>query len=166
MILASLPAGSTVFVDANTLVYHASLHPTLGPPCTHLLDRIALQDVTGYTSTHILSEATHRLMTLEACATFGWPYAGIAARMQSHPAQVQTLTGFRQAIEGFLQSNLRMIVIDSSLIRAALAITRQTGLLTNDALVVAAMKGSSLSNLASGDADFDRAPGIVRYSPL
>jgi len=45
-------------------------------------------------------------------------------------------------------------------------ISRQTGLLTNDALVVSTMQANGLTHLASNDADFDRVPGITRYAPV
>jgi predicted nucleic acid-binding protein len=44
--------------------------------------------------------------------------------------------------------------------------SRQHGLLTNDALIVAVMQDHGLTHLASNDADFDRVPGITRYAPV
>jgi predicted nucleic acid-binding protein len=66
MNFASILAGATVFLDANTLVYHFSAHPTYGPPSATLLDRIEKLDCQGATSTHLLSEMMHKLMTIEA----------------------------------------------------------------------------------------------------
>jgi predicted nucleic acid-binding protein len=71
MTFADLPAGASVFLDANTLIYHFEPHPQFGPACTKLVERIENQELEGFTSTHVLAEMTHRLMTLEACATFG-----------------------------------------------------------------------------------------------
>jgi hypothetical protein len=48
----------------------------------------------------------------------------------------------------------------------ATAISRQFGLLTNDAIIIAVMESHGLTNLASSDPDFDRVPGITRYSPF
>ena len=45
-------------------------------------------------------------------------------------------------------------------------ICQQTGLLINDALIVALMQANRLTKLASHDADFDRVPGITRYAPV
>jgi predicted nucleic acid-binding protein len=45
-------------------------------------------------------------------------------------------------------------------------LSRQYGLLTNDALVIALMQDQGLTYLASNDADFDRIPGIIRYAPV
>ncbi len=47
----------------------------------------------------------------------------------------------------------------------ASVLSKQFGLLTNDALLVAIMQDHGLTNLASHDGDFDRVPGIMRYAP-
>jgi predicted nucleic acid-binding protein len=165
MTFADLPAGAAVFVDANTLVYHFQPHPLLGTACTDLMERIERQELAGFTSTHILSEVAHRLMTLEACSLFGWPFAGIAQRLRQHPAQVQTLTRFRQAIQEVPRLGIQILTILPQLIDAAAAVSQQTGLLSNDALIVAVMQANGLTDLASNDADFDRVPGLTRYAP-
>ena len=165
MTFADLPAGAAVFVDANTLVYHFQPHPVLGAVCTDLVERIERQELAGFTSTHVLSEMAHRLMTLEACLRFGWPFAGIAQRLRQHPAQVQTLTRFRQALQEVPRLGVRILTISPHLIDAAAAVSQSTGLLSNDALIVAVMQANGLTCLASHDADFDRVPGLTRYAP-
>jgi predicted nucleic acid-binding protein len=166
MTFADLVAGDAVFLDANTLTYHFQPHPVLGPPCTDLLERIERQELLGSTSTHVLSELAHRLMTLEACALFGWPFPGIAQRLRQHPAQVQTLTRFRQAIQEVPRYRVQVVPISPPLIDAAAGVSQQTGLLHNDALIVAVMQANGLTKLASHDADFDRVPGLTRYAPV
>ena len=64
MIFADLPNGAAVFLDANPLVYHFGPHPLLGPPCSELIQRIENRELFAFTSTHVLSEAAHHLMTL------------------------------------------------------------------------------------------------------
>jgi predicted nucleic acid-binding protein len=91
MIFADLTGGESIFLDTNTLVYHFTQHPAFGTACTDLLDRIERQEISAYTSTHILTEVAHRVMTVEASAAFNWPYAGIAPRLRRHSAQVQAL---------------------------------------------------------------------------
>jgi predicted nucleic acid-binding protein len=56
MIFADLAAGDSVFLDANTFIYHFSPDPALGPPCSQLLQRIENQELTGFTSVHLLAE--------------------------------------------------------------------------------------------------------------
>ncbi len=165
MIFADLPAGSTVFVDANAFVYHFAPDPILCSPCTDLLIRIKKQEIEGYVSTHVLSEVAHRLMTIEAIKVFGWPIPGIAQRLQKHPADVMKLTAFRKAIQEIPQFGLQILTIPPGLIDGAAAISQQTGLLSNDALIVAVMQHYGLTNLASHDADFGSVPGVSRFAP-
>jgi len=166
MTFADLLVGESVFIDANTFVYHFAPDPLLGAPCSELIDRIDNQELRGFTSTHVLTEAAHRLMTIEASALLAWPFAGIAYRLRKHPAEVQKLLGFRQAIETVLNSKIQVLQIPPSLVLAAAALSQQTGLLSNDALIVAVMQVNGLINLASSDADFDRVSGITRYAPI
>jgi predicted nucleic acid-binding protein len=160
-----LPAGTAVFLDANTFVYHFQPHAVFGPPCTDLIERIENRELAGFTSAHVLTETAHRLMALEACATFGWPYQGIAQRLRAHPAQVQTLSRFRLAIQEVSRYAVKVLSIGPQYADAAAEVSQQTGLLSNDALLVAVMRASGLTCLASNDEDFDRVSGLTRYSP-
>jgi predicted nucleic acid-binding protein len=135
-------------------------------PCAALLQRIENREIAGLTSTHALSEVAHRLMTIQASAFFGWPFAGIGNRLRTNPSQVQKLTAFRQAIDRILQSNLQVLTVPPALLATAAALSQQIGLLTNDALIIAVMQAHGLTKIASSDTDFDRVPGITRYAPL
>lgn len=165
MIFTDIPAGGVVFLDANVLVYHFAPDPVLGLACRDLLVRIKRKEVDGCTSTHILSEVAHRLMTIEAIKLFGWPVAGIAQRLRTHPDAVQKLSTFRQAIQEVSHFGVRVLTVPADLIDTASAISQQTGLLSNDALVVAVMKHYGVKDLASHDADFDCVTGLTRFAP-
>jgi predicted nucleic acid-binding protein len=165
MTFADLLAGEAIFLDANTFVYHFVSDPQYGASCSQLLQRIENQEIAGLTSTHVLTEMAHRLMTIEAISAFTWPVAGIAQRLRQHPAQVQQLAGFHQAVERVLQSRIQVLTIPARLVAAGAMLSRQTGLLSNDALIVAVMQADGLTRLASSDRDFDRVPGLARYEP-
>jgi predicted nucleic acid-binding protein len=165
MTFANIPQRSQVFLDANTLVYHAGADPTYGAACKLLLERIARREVEGFTSAHVLGDVAHRLMTLEAIASLGWAAKGIVSRLRHNPAEVQRLTRFRQAIDDVAQVGVQVLPIDFSSVSAATAFSQQYGLLTGDGLVVAVMRHHHLTVLASNDGDFDRVPGLTRYAP-
>jgi predicted nucleic acid-binding protein len=166
MIYADLPAGASVFVDASPFIHHFEPNAVFGPASTEFLERIENQEINGVTTTHIISEVTHRLMTIEAMQAFGWKSAGIALRLRNHPAEVQTLKRFRQTVQEIPLFNVRILIIDPAWLDSAAAVSQQTGLLHNDALIIAAMQVHGLTNLASADPDFDRVPGITRHAPV
>jgi predicted nucleic acid-binding protein len=166
MTFAQIPAAAAVFVDANTLVYHFTNHPTFGPACTQLVKRIENQQVAGFISTHVLSEMAHRLMTLEAIDRFGWPPAGIAARLRRHHVEIPKLTLHAQAVAQIPLLRIQTVTITPPLVEAATLVSQQHELLMGDAPVVAVMQAHGLTHLASNDADFDRVPWLPRYEPI
>lgn len=165
MTFAQIPAAAAVFLDANTLVYHFTNHPTFGPACTQLVKRVENQHVAGFISTHVLSEIAHRLMTLDALDRFGWPPAGIAARLRKHHIEIPKLTLHVQAVAQLPLLGIQAVPITPPLVEAATLVSRRHELLMGDALVVAVMQAHGLTHLASNDADFDRVPGLTRYEP-
>jgi predicted nucleic acid-binding protein len=165
MIFRAIPQNASVFVDANPFVYHFSLQPVLGPPCTELLARIARGDVSGFTSADVLNDVAHRLMVLEATTVLGWTGPGIAKRLRKHPVEILKLTHFRQAIQEIPNFGIQSLPITYALVETATALSQQVGLLSGDALILAVMRDHGLTHLASHDTDFDRVPGIARYAP-
>jgi predicted nucleic acid-binding protein len=85
--------------------------------------------------------------------------------LRQEPAVLHSLNRFRLAVQTILQSRIQVVTVAPALIADAAAISQQTGLLSNDALIIAVMQSQGLTNLASNDADFDRVPGITRYAP-
>jgi predicted nucleic acid-binding protein len=166
MIFADLASGDSVFVGANTLIYHFGPHPTFGTACRQLVQRIESQDLLGFTSTHTLGEVAHQLMIAEALTLPGWSAGKVKKRLRQQPAALQTLTGFRTAVETVLQSRITVWTIAPALLGSAVTISQQCSLLTNDALTVALMQANGLTRITSHDTDFDRVPGLTRYAPV
>ncbi len=161
-----VPAGSAVFLDANALVYHFTNDPKYGAASTRLVHLIEQGAVYGFTSTDVLADVAHRVMTLEAIAVNGWPYAGIAARLRKQHHVIPSLTISRQAIASLPQLNIQVIPITQTLLEAATRASQRFELLTGDALIVAVMQAQNLTHLASNDADFDRVTWLTRYEPI
>jgi predicted nucleic acid-binding protein len=114
MTFADIPSGAAVFIDANSIVYHFVSEPTYGAASTKLLERLESNDIARWITPHILAEASHRLMTLEACSLFGWPYQGIAARLKKHPQHFAKLTRFRQALDDINRLGLQLVSVTTS----------------------------------------------------
>ncbi|MCL4191633.1 MAG: PIN domain-containing protein [Thermoguttaceae bacterium] len=165
MNFSSIASGTSLFVDANVFVYSYAGDQVLGDPCTDLLERIELKDLQGFISASLFSEVAYRLMTLEACQTLGWSYAGIARQLRRHPAEIQKLQKFRKALDDIAAIGIRILPVSAPDVLMAGDLSIQHGLLSGDALILAMMHNNGLMHLASNDADFDRVPGITRYAP-
>ncbi len=136
-----------------------------GPSSTQLVKRIEQREVQGFTSTHVLTDVAHRLMTLEAIKVFGWPAAQIAVRLRRHRHEIPKLKVYLQAMAQIPDLGIRVLPINQPLVEAATLLAQQHELLTGDALIVAVMREHGLVHLASHDSDFDRVAGLTRYAP-
>jgi predicted nucleic acid-binding protein len=165
MNLADIPSGELVFVDANIFLYYFEPDPVFGPACEQLFLRVEQHELVAFSSSHVISDLAHRLMTTEAHTVLGWPFAGMALRLKKHPDQLQKLTRYRQAIDEISLIGVQILPVTGRLVSLAADSSRTFGLLTNDALVVSVMQDRHFVHLASNDADFDRVPGITRYAP-
>ena len=166
MNFAAISDGMSLFVDANVFVYAFGPDPAFGPPSKVLLERIEQGYVRGHVSSHVLHDVAHRLMTLEACQTFGWPYAGIGQRLRRHPLEIQKLHKFRLALDEILAVGVHVLPVASEHVLLAGDLSRTCGLLSGDALILAVMQSHGIANLASSDADFDRVSSVTRYTPI
>ena len=156
-----------VFLDANCLVYAATSDPTYGAACQRLLVEIENnKHLQGYTSAHVLGDLAHRLMTIEAALTLGRAMTGIANWLRRHPSEVQRLTRYRKSLDDLMAIPISVLPVTGAQVSRAADFSRQHGLLTNDALIVAVMEIHGLTHLASNDADFDQVAGIARYAPI
>jgi predicted nucleic acid-binding protein len=165
MTFDDIPAGSSVFLDANVFVYYAEPHPTFGPACRQLLLRIENHELQGFTSSAILASVAHRIMTLEAVAVFQRSMKGIARWLKRHPAEIQQLSRHKQVLDDISLMSIQVLTVSGSQVSLAADVSGQYGLLTDDALVVTVMRQHGLQALASNDPDFDRVPGLTRYAP-
>lgn len=165
MTFAAIPQGASIFVDANTFVYHFGTDPVLQAPCQELLERAARREIAAFTSTHVLSDVAHRLMTIEAMASLGWPAKGIVQQLRQQPAEISKFTRFRQAIQEIPRFGIQVLPVTFTLVETGTALSQQFGLLSGDALIVAVMQANGLTQIASNDSDFDRVPGLARYAP-
>ena len=118
MILASLPSGSHVFVDANIFVYSFAADPNFGTPCSEFFDRIQAKDLSASISSALLSDVAHRLMTLEACDVMGWPYADIGRRLRRDVTVIQRLRKYRQALDDISKVMTVVEVTGADVLRA------------------------------------------------
>lgn len=111
MTFDQIPPGAAIFLDANTLVYHFTNAPIYGAACTALINKVAQKLLVGFTSTNVLADVAHRVMTLEAMTANGWPVAGLAARLRKNHDEIPKLTLFEQAIGAVPQMAIQVIPI-------------------------------------------------------
>ncbi len=162
----SLPDGTACFIDANIFYYHFVETPVVHEPCSLFLDRIAQGRLLGYTSTHVLAEAIHKIMMAELSIRFNLTRAGLVQWLQRHPSRIAELTEFRAAASEIDAMGIPILATDdTALLRSATECSARYHLLTNDAIIIALMQRHGLTHLVTNDDDFDGIPGLTVWKP-
>ena len=150
-----LPDGSRRLVDT----------PPLTAECAAFLGRAEAGRVVAHTSLHVLREAVHKVMLAEASLKFGRPLAGLVGWLGRHPERLGELGDFRRAAEAMIRMRHTILPTDAALLVEAADVSREAGLLTNDATSVALMRRHGLADLASNDDDFAAVAGVTLWRP-
>lgn len=160
--LDAVPAGAEIFVDAPIFIYHFT---GASEGCRDFLRRCESGEIRGTTSVVTLAEVTHRLMTIEAVHRGLVPPGNVVGKLRRRPEIVRGLHVYRQQAERIPLMGVRIVPLDLQTLLLAGEVRADTGLLTNDSLVAATMRGLELTHLASADADFERVEGIELHRP-
>jgi|AntAceMinimDraft_17_1070374.scaffolds.fasta_scaffold03693_8 predicted nucleic acid-binding protein len=161
--LTELPAGQTVFIDANIFIYHFT---GLSQECSRFLERCERGDLWGITAVHVLLEVLHRLMMIEAVTKKLVTPGNVAKKLRTRPNVVKQLADYQTQTEAILEMGIEVVGLTSDTLRISHPYRRRGGLLVNDSLIAAVMEAEGISDIATADPDFSRVDGLRVYSPM
>src|SRR3989338_5463179 len=129
--LYELPAGETLFVDANIFLEHLL---NSEPTCAAFFQRIQRREIHAVTSVGVLSEARHRLLLTEAIRRGDVRKPGRAlAVLQKRPELLRHLAACDAGLNLLLETPLRIVSTTLAQFRLAQRLRLRHHLLTNDA---------------------------------
>ena len=161
--LDSVPNGSEVLIDANIFVYGIT---NQSPQCKNFLTRCSNEQVFGITLFEAVNNATHRFMLAEAKQKNLFTAADKTRKyLEKNPDEVKKLTAYWTDTERLLALNLIFLPCEEKILTGAQNVRLQSGLLTNDSVIVATMREYGLSNIATHDAMFDSVVGLSVFRP-
>jgi predicted nucleic acid-binding protein len=159
------PASEICFLDANILYYHVIAQEGLSDYCTALIREIVLGQRKAATTATAMSDAVHKVMFTEAATFYKRPRAGLLAWIKDDPGAIKQLSVFRAAAERFAELPLWMLQVNEDSVKMAADISAATGLLSGDALNLAAMEENDIRHLVTNDDDYDGIAGVTVWKP-
>ncbi len=162
MNIGLIKRGESVVVDANIIIYAIQRE---SEQCKKFLLRCADNDISGVLPVHILSEVMHILMIAEARDN-GW-ITGVnpAKQLAEKPERIKNLYRYENLIKDLLAISLNIVSLENEDFLVAMRIQRETGLLTNDALLIAVAERLRIHAIASGDKGFNSIRLQLLYEP-
>ena len=166
MFLSDLEKGASIFIDANIFIYHFSKGSRFNLASSSFLERAETGSISGFTSTSIVQEVTHRMMIMEAAIVFQEIKAkDLVKYLKAHPEEVKKLINHQGIPSKIASFNMKMTSFDIDIIERSQAMKRRYGFLSNDALILQIMEDLKIKNLASNDTDFERVDFITLFLP-
>lgn len=161
--LSSIPKGAWVAIDTNILVY---ANQRRSGECISFLERCASGELQGVAPMPMVAELVHALMLIEARENNWIERANPARALAERPDLVRRLSRYEARTREFFAIGLRIEALGAVDILEAMRVQRETGLLTNDALLLAAARRLNCDAVASADKAIARAPGFSVFSPV
>ncbi len=159
--LDTVPNGSDVFIDANVFVYGLTAQSV---QCRTFLERCSREEITGLTVFETVNDSTHQFMKAEAMQK-GHCVGQAMKYLAQHPEVVRQLTDYWTNTQRLLALNLLFVPVETKIVTDAQPERVNAGLLTNDSIIVAAMRDYGVSSIATNDQLFDTVAGINVFSP-
>lgn len=160
--LASIRPGAWVVIDTNILVY---ANQGRSRECVRLLERCAGGELQGTVPSPMAADLAHALMLIEARENNWIERGGPARALAVRPDFVRRLVRYENQMREFFGIGLRIEPAGAGDILEAMHITRESGLLANDALLLAVARRLNCEAVASADKAIAAAPGFVVYAP-
>jgi predicted nucleic acid-binding protein len=160
--LDDVPAEAGIFVDSTIFLYHFT---GASQECRRFLRRCESGEVDGLTSSVVLAEVAHRLMTIEAVASGMVSAGNVVKKLRSKPELVRRLTRYQQQVDKIPLMSVRVHAVDTGTLLRSAEFRSRYGLLVNDSLVLTSAVDHGVTALASADRDFERVEEVQLYSP-
>lgn len=160
MRLSDIPAGSTVFVDAN-IPLASIFEEKRADLADEFLLRVEGRELVAVTSVVVLSEIFHRLLLAEACRLLRVPSHVALRHLKQELDLFRKLRESWELINEFLEFPLIVCPVDRGAFVEALVLARQYQLLINDATHIALMARQGIQLLATFDRDLQRVDFIT-----
>jgi predicted nucleic acid-binding protein len=89
----------------------------------------------------------------------------LARKLKEQPEIVKRLQEYNHSIRQIPRLGIRTRAVTLAIVRASEAVRVEEGLLTNDSITVALMRGLGLTAVATYDADLEGVRGLRVYQP-
>jgi len=159
--LGTIPNGSDLLIDTNVFIYGLS---GSSPQCKECLRRCSIEQVTGITLYEVIEESTHHFM-LGEFRSKNPAQARPVNYLAAHPEEVKTLTEYWVNTQRLLALNLVLLPMEEKILSRAHQERLAAGLMTNDSVIVAAMREYGILNIATADRGFNTVAGISVFYP-
>lgn len=162
MNLSEIPKDTRVVLDTGIFLYAMQ---GLSVQSRNLLERCAVDEVSGILPSQVLTDVMHGLMIAEAKDN-GWILSQHPLRdLKRQPKRIASLRRYESLVRDMMGMGLALEQAVREDYITAMDVQQRSGFLIRDALLIAMCKRLGVHSIASPDPGFRKALGIDAYWP-
>lgn len=160
--LTDLPAGASIFVDTNILIYHLLEDELYGESCRAFLKRVELGAVTAFNSPIVVSETLFIYLRAWIIQNKKIAPKQVLRYLKRHRTVVKEVDFYKPLA---LLALFRLLPLTGAVMALSYELMVRHQLLPADSTQAALMQHHRLPALATRDDDFDLIVGLDIYKP-
>ena len=166
--LATLPSGTSVFVDTNIFDLHFR---NRSATCSVFVERIARGEISAFVNTQVLSDLLHKLMLAEAQLKGLIPRRSareLKDRLTVDRTIAGSLTDYQTQFENTLAIGIKILSVTGKLLKQSKVERSAHGLMVGDSLHLCNMNRCTahIHDIVTHDGDFKHISNIIVWEPL
>ncbi|MFP4642336.1 MAG: type II toxin-antitoxin system VapC family toxin [Chloroflexota bacterium] len=160
-----------IFVDANVFIYHALDEPSFGGSSSDFLGLVESGEIEAITDTLVVDEVFFKILMGKASElmeglTLKRLKKRIAEDAELRKSVYSSVESYEEYISVLLATGLEIVEVNTSLVKEALRLGTEYGLLISDSVHLAAMRRFGICDMATNDSDFERVHFVRVWKPL
>ncbi len=162
-------ADDSIFVDANIFIYNALDNPIFAESCSDFLMLVETDKIRAVITPMVMDEVLFKILVAEASNHIEkFNIWNLKKKMRDPTFSSVVYKPVKEYGEYLIEltyAGLEILDINERTIKKSIILGEKYGLLTTDAIHLAAMKQYEIIHLASNDSDFIKVDSIKVYNP-
>lgn len=169
MFLSDYTSDECIFIDANIFIYNALDNPIYAESCSDFLMLVETDKIKAVITPMVMDEVLFKILVAEASQHIDKFNIWNLKKKMKDPifssVVYKPVKEYNEYLIELTYAGLEILDINERTIKKSIILGEKYGLLTTDAIHLAAMKQYEIIYLASNDSDFDKVDFIKVYKP-
>lgn len=169
MFLSEFAGEERIFIDANIFIYNALDDPAYAEACSDFLRLVEINRIKGIITPLVMDEVLFKILVAEASQHIEkfniWTLKKEMKRAEFSSLVYEPVNEYAQYFKELTYGGLEIAPIDGGTVEMSVDLGKQYGLLTTDAVHLAAMHQYGIIHMATNDSDFAIVESLRIYQP-
>ncbi len=169
MFLSDHISDECIFIDSNIFIYNALDNPIYAESCSDFLMLVETNKINAVITPMVMDEVLFKILVAEASQHIeNFNIRNLKKKMKDpifSSVVYRPVKKYSEYLIELTYAGLEILDINERTIKKSIILGEKYGLLTTDAIHLAAMKQYEIIYLASNDSDFDKVDFIKVYKP-